>query len=136
MAIHRTFWKPEKAEKQPRRSTIARKKAKAKEDRAFATARKKCREHVYARDGRRCRACGKIPRGGFEWLEVHEEPPRSRGGDPLNPACCLLLCNPNGCHDQRTRGTGENKLAIIILDLECGTAAPVRFEQGAKVWVG
>jgi 5-methylcytosine-specific restriction endonuclease McrA len=75
---------------------------KAKTDRQNVVARAKCVAAVWKRDNRECQHCG-------YWLykhtetdqvfkvgHVHEIVPRSRGGDPHDPANCLLLCPQ--CH--------------------------------------
>lgn len=99
--------------------------AKPKKRTGFRAKRKDIRFEVIMRDGRACRACG----SGAN-LQVHEEPPRSLGGDPLDPKHCLTLCAM--CHRERT----ENRMRIYVLDLKKGTVAPVRFHQNDKMWQG
>ena len=93
------------------------------------------RPGVLRRDGYRCRACGAaqgsppIPR----WLEVHEEPPRSLGGNPTDPADCITMCqtlNGDGCHGKATRHV------LRIIKGPEGCNAPVRFTEGDRSWMG
>jgi 5-methylcytosine-specific restriction endonuclease McrA len=94
--MFRSFWKGE-----------TRKDEKARKDRDFATARRRCRATVIARERGRCQRCGtrvssKLPDGHPRRAEVNEIVPRSRGGDATDPAGCELLCaachRPNGQH--------------------------------------
>lgn len=96
------------------------------------------RPGVIKRDGMRCRSCGS---GGFSrefwttrgWLEVHEEPPRSLGGNPNDPADCITMCcciMGNGCHQRRTSG----KLKIIKGPEGCN--GPVTFVESGRTWIG
>ena len=55
------------------------------------------RLEILARDGYRCRTCGRAGR-----LEVDHVTPISKGGDPWNPANLQSLCR--GCHLDKTRG--------------------------------
>lgn len=77
-----------------------------KETRQRFVERTKCREIVYRREKMTCQDCTKQckhPRecwpGDPDMAHVHEEPPRSIGGDPLNPDDCRLLCG--ACHRKR-----------------------------------
>lgn len=95
---------------------------------------------VLKRDAKRCRACGFHAGGGpwgggvrRVWLEVHEEPPRSLGGDPNDPADCITLCatiDGDGCHQKRTAGK------LKIQKHEGGCNAPVTFREGDRTWKG
>lgn len=118
------FWKPDyRAAKKQRLGELLR-------------LRKQVRMRVLARDDFRCRACRCRP---TPWtaLEVHEEPPRSRGGDPLNEKECIALCHK--CHKMRTGEVGKGQtLSLWILDPERGTAGPVRFlllDGSGREWV-
>lgn len=110
------FWKPSYREE--RRVKLA----------TLLAERKKLRMRVMARDDFRCRSCRRRP---TPWtaLEVHEEPPRSQGGDPLNEKECISLCHE--CHKKRTL----NEMSLTIQDLEQGTGGPVEFETEERVWV-
>ena len=88
----------------PQPKPEARTKQKAREAREYRRARRRCREEVYERDGWRCRQCGcRVSIDVSVWApnfaHVHEEPPRSLGGDPTNPDECVLLCRL--CHEAR-----------------------------------
>ena len=85
----------------------SRAKQKVRERREYRRARKRCREAVYERDGWRCRICLRavsidVSTWAPNFAHVHEDPPRSLGGDPTNPEDCVLLCRnchmPNGRH--------------------------------------
>ena len=80
----------------------ARKRVKARSDRAKAAARQRCVAAVWKRAERFCEVC-------HVWLlkpsetdnplaigHVHEIIPRSRGGDPTDPDNCILACPK--CH--------------------------------------
>ena len=54
------------------------------------------RRAAVARDGYRCRQCGKPGR-----LEAHHEPPLEDGADPYDVDGILTLCR--GCHIERHR---------------------------------
>lgn len=78
-----------------------RAKAKAREQRRRVMVRRAVRETVYARESWRCQRCGRrvrldVPEWAPNFAEVHEDPPRSLGGDPLDERCCILLCKL--CH--------------------------------------
>lgn len=95
------------------------------------------RPGVLRRDGSRCRSCGYMPavpqQARLRWLEVHEEPPRSLGGNPNEPADCITLCatlDGSGCHQRRTAG----KLKITKGPAGCN--APVDFTEGNRTWTG
>lgn len=72
--------------------------------------RAQVRELVYRREKMLCQRCGqrsKRPKdctweGDPLMAHVNENPPRSKGGDPLNPDQCELTCQschlPNGQH--------------------------------------
>lgn len=71
-------------------------KAKAK-----LKARRACREVVMERAGGRCEGGDRVRSLVPFWrcqgrMEVHEPLTRARGGDPLDPTQCLLLCA--ACH--------------------------------------
>lgn len=89
------------------------------------------RPTVLARD-RRCRACHKTALYGCTWwLEVHEEPPRSLGGDPTDPRDCVTLCKTynGGCHLDVTEG----RLTIEKLT-PAGCNGLLRFRKDGKTW--
>mgnify|MGYP001567248964 CR=1 FL=1 len=83
------------------------------------------RSSIYQLDGGRCRCCGTAvllaSDDPFRLGHVHEEPPRSLGGDPLNPAQTLLLCAR--CHGARHSG----RLRLEVEDQVRGCRGPVRF---------
>lgn len=56
--------------------------------------RQRCREQVWERAGGRCEALAILPHvcQGPGPLQVHEPLTRARGGDPLDPDQCLLVC--------------------------------------------
>ena len=80
------------------RKAISDAQLKAKRDASVA--------YVIARD-LTCR-CG----CGRAIVDVHEEPPRSKGGDPTNPDDCLGLARE--CHNARHFGTGARRLRIRV----------------------
>lgn len=83
-----------------------------------------------------CRACHGVQIPGVRYLEVNEEPPRSRGGDPNNPADCLTLCRlaiGGGCHPAM-KSHGANRITIEKGPDGCN--APVTFRQRDRVWQG
>jgi hypothetical protein len=99
-----------------------------------ARARKLCVETVWARENARCQNphCRRYlvrPNDAYALNadnvgHVHEEPPRSRGGDPHNPDHCVLVCN--ACHE-RLHLRRKPWLAVIIEDREQGTRGPLRW---------
>lgn len=63
--------------------------------------------------------------------DPHEEPPRSKGGDPCNPLDVIGLSR--FCHDLRHFGSRDKRLRISYLD---GTAdRRVEFAIGSARWV-
>lgn len=127
---------PLKAGAAPVRRTAVRRMSDRKRA-EVAERRDVTRPGVLRRDGYRCRACGASgfcrPRVTAMWLEVHEEPPRSRGGDPTDPADCITMCatlDGDGCHQRRTAG----KLRITKGPDGCN--APVTFTEGTRSWQG
>ena len=126
----------------PRQSKpiIRRTRARPMSDRKRAEIRQRTdvtRPGVLRRDGCRCRACGYMPATPWQasrrWLEVNEEPPRSLGGDPNDPADCITLCADimgTGCHQRRTAG----KLKIEKHSGGCN--APVTFREAGRTWKG
>jgi hypothetical protein len=94
------------------------------------------RPGVLKRDGYRCRACGRPARQAVLMLEVHEEPPRSLGGDPNNPRDCITLCREVvgfGCHPA-TKSHGARRLTIEKGPDGCDDV--VTFRQGERTWKG
>lgn len=82
------------------------------EDRATAKAREICRYKTFMRAEGCCERCGRSlvlrpsdARHEFEIANVHEEPPRSLGGDPLDPSITVCLCCH--CHELVTQGKIE-----------------------------
>lgn len=80
---------------------MAVKKKQAKRQRFLS--RRACRQIVYTRERMICQRCGKrtkLPNecypGDPDMAHVNETTPRSKGGDPLNPDACELVCG--GCH--------------------------------------
>jgi len=51
------------------------------------------------RAGGRCESCGEWP--DWRGLSKHEKIKRSQGGDPLDPANCVMLCGR--CHSAAHR---------------------------------
>ena len=81
----------------PSRRAVAKKQAR----RQWFLTRRQCREKVYLREGWRCQRCGReVTLDCWPWeperAHVNELLPKSRGGDPCDPANCELLCNT--CH--------------------------------------
>lgn len=72
---------------------------KDREDRQFTKAREICRYKVFMWAGGCCEHCG-VPlillpsaaKHEYQIANIHEEPPRSQGGDPTNPFDCVCLC--------------------------------------------
>jgi hypothetical protein len=90
-----------------------RSKQKRREERQLAEARDECRRVSFHRAGGRCEHCGemlyyKTP-NPFKLAHVHEEPPRSLGGDPTDPTCTVCVCWK--CHEKITR----HELDVILL---------------------
>lgn len=75
---------------------------------------------MIARDRGRSRFSG--DRVGQMTAHIHEEPPRSLGGDPLDPACCLTLTPI-----EHPFFTGHYVDAVIV-DKERGTSGPVEYQ--------
>lgn len=79
-----------------------RRRVKARVREAQATKRRACVLAVWERAKWRCEKCGRfLKQSSVWWFEighVHEVVPRSRGGDPTDPANCALLCPL--CHKQ------------------------------------
>ncbi len=85
-----SYPKPERRSKTARRQERVRKLTRAQ-----------CRAAVILREKGLCQRCGRaVTDDCWPWqderAQVNEELPRSRGGDPLNPDDCTLLCLP--CH--------------------------------------
>ncbi len=76
-------------------------------------------------DAECCRCCGKhlelYSDNPFQLAQIHEEPSRAQGGDPLDPKQTLTLCAV--CHNLRT----VNKLRLEIVDPIEGCRGEVRF---------
>lgn len=92
----------------PRKDQIrTRKQDKARQARADAKARKACVVFVWERDRGCCQKCGvavytpSLARCVSVTGHVHEVVPRSRGGDPHDPAGCVLMCAI--CHGKAHR---------------------------------
>lgn len=92
---------------------------------AWIEERRACRGVVMVRDRGRCRCCGKFG------TEVHEEPSRAHGGDPLNPDDCVLVCRE--CH---RRITGDVGLPRIVIERGASCADVLVFREGAREWRG
>ena len=76
---------------------------RARDRAVLLRARSICVLEVHRREMSRCQNCGTAvcrasDPGATEWTvgHVHEAIPRSRGGDPTDPANCVLLCP--ACH--------------------------------------
>lgn len=81
-----------------------------------------------------CRRCG----DDWQTLQIHEEPPRSHGGDPCDELDCLPLSAR--CHRKRTGDVGIGQpLAIAVIDPLLKCRGPLLFceqtDRGAVVWV-
>jgi hypothetical protein len=96
-------------------------RVKARRDRQYDKARHACRSAVFARVEQEhgdtvCERCGRwvsddVPEWADNRAHVHESRPRSSGGDPLNPAECVLWCRlchlgTNGTHRVERAGLG------------------------------
>lgn len=86
---------------------------------AYLAARHACRMAVIARDGQRCRICGK--HGNDVGYEVHEVIPRSLGGDPTNPDECVLVCGRDH------RDLTAHRTILLIVDPGLKAAAKLQF---------
>lgn len=113
-------------------------KTSARARRLHFKSRNACRDEVFRRDDSKCRSCGapvlKLDKALFWWQagHVHEHPPRSQGGDPLDPDGCVLLCHE--CH--MPGGSHGNRPAIEWLDPERRARGPVQFTwKGGRVTV-
>lgn len=87
---------------QPKAALRTRAQDKSSKRYQDAMARKACVDAVWMRADSRCEACGRIVfRASLvpdNVGHVHEETFRSRGGDPHDPANCVLL--DAQCHQQ------------------------------------
>jgi hypothetical protein len=105
-----------------KRPSRAVKAARARKRTAWGTylaARHACRQAVIARDGHRCRICGK--HGNDVGYEVHEVIPRSLGGDPTNPLDCVLTCGRDH------RDLTAHRTTLLIVDPGLKAAAKLQF---------
>jgi len=91
----------------------------------YARRRSAHRALIWERDNRRCRCCGRgLSLSGespFAIAQIHEEPSRAQGGNPLDPKQTITLCAV--CHQQRT----EHRIRLEIVDPELGCGGEVRF---------
>jgi 5-methylcytosine-specific restriction endonuclease McrA len=91
-----------------------RKVVKARAGRVQQRSRRQCVEIVWRREHSRCERCGRTVLRKTEcypWQDeaghVNELIPKSRGGDPTDPANCELVCRachfggPSGAHAPR-----------------------------------
>ena len=96
-----------KALQKPERA--ARKAKTRRAERKFTLTRAQVRQRVFDREKGRCQRCRRkvsfdVAAWKDERAQVHENPPRSLGGDPLDPAQCELTCRachfggPSGAH--------------------------------------
>lgn len=85
----------------------------------YLAARHACRRAVIARDGHRCRICGK--HGNDVGYEVHEVLPRSLGGDPTNPDECVLVCGRDH------RDLTAHRTTLLIVDPVLKAAVKLQF---------
>lgn len=86
---------------QPKPERAVRKAATRRQARTFRLTRAQVRTIVFDRAKGHCERCGRAVSFDVhpykdDHAEVHEDPPRSLGGDPLDPAGCLLTCKI--CH--------------------------------------
>lgn len=94
---------------QPKPERAERKAKKKKAERVRALTRAQVRQIVFTRAHGRCERCQRCV--SFDVLpykderaQVNENPPRSLGGDPLDPNQCELTCRachfggPSGAH--------------------------------------
>jgi len=107
----------------------------AREEREFSKAREIARCVAYKRAGGCCQRCGtrlvlqpSKARHEFEIAHAHEEPPRSKGGDPTNPRDIVILCFK--CHDQVT----TKKLAVVFVDPVLKADGRVEFVPKESRW--
>lgn len=105
---------------------------KKKADAVKTLTRRQVVAKVWLREKGKCQRCGKQCKGPRETYptdpdrgEVHEDPPRSLGGDPLNPAQCVLLCF--ACHHARPSGGHIGRKTSRAQD-----TAPKQTERTAK----
>jgi hypothetical protein len=108
---------------------IEREAAERRAERDERKRRELCRYETYKRAHGCCERCGRalvlLPsqaRHVFEIMNCHEEPPRSKGTDPTDPANTVSLCCH--CHQDRT----DNKIAIRWKD-------PVKKAYGGPVFL-
>ena len=99
----------------PKAEMRTRRQDKARADRLDAKARKACVQEVWNRAQARCEACGRNVYPPSEACHpmmvghVHERLSRSLGGNPSDPANCVLLCvrdhfnGPSGAHRRSER---------------------------------
>ena len=110
--------KPARRKTQRRQSAVERAKLRAAH-----------RKTIWNLDGRRCRCCRRpVHLTTDRWwvlANIHEEPPKSLGGDLLNPEQTITLCPT--CHGKVT----SHEYRIQFLDLRRGTRGPVRFVDRA-----
>tara|TARA_Y100000310_G_scaffold98201_2_gene95962 strand:- start:622 stop:1002 length:381 start_codon:yes stop_codon:yes gene_type:complete len=114
--------KPTRRKKQRRQSAVVRAKLRAVH-----------RKTIWNLDGRRCRCCRRpVHLTTDRWwvlANIHEEPPKSIGGDSLNPEGTICLCP--GCHSKVT----SHEYRIRFLDLQRGTRGAVLFVDRSGVVV-
>ena len=93
----------------PKPERAARKAAKRRTERRRTLTRAQVRHLVFTRAKGRCQRCRRpvsfdVAAWRDDRAQVNENPPKSLGGDPLNPACCELVCRachfggPSGAH--------------------------------------
>lgn len=115
--VRPSSWRDELTEEQAREER--RKK------REFEKKREIVRYKTFMRASGCCENCGRAlvlkpsaARHEFEIANVHEEPPRSRGGDPLDVTITVCLCCH--CHERVTR----NRIGIKWKDPELKAVRP------------
>ena len=102
----------------PKPQRADRKAAKHQVERVQRKTRAVVRKIVYLRERGTCERCRiAVSFDVYAWAdnraEVHEEPPRSLGGDPYDPDQCHLLCRkchqsgPSGSHITRQQMSGR-----------------------------
>jgi hypothetical protein len=94
--------------------------------------RSACVSYVRERDHHCCRICGRAVQYENPALdsfgEVHEEPFRSRGGDPANPKQCVLTCQ--ACHKTgRVSLHGPERIRVCYLHPDLGADGPIRVRR-------